>query len=256
VRRVSGHGGVRPTVSHPETDVLQGSTTTMSIDDLANLADALAFALLVTVGGAISWALAHELSRRPVLRREARAALPGAALLAVVLAGGAIRSTVGDAHVVVNAVEGPARTPPAKPVPGSREHPPLALTLRSEGGTQGGPAEPVGADGSVSLSVLGGSGGASGPVGEDLGAGSSPGTDITLGPSPSPVGQPGDPAVDPPDSHDEEEEGAPGSVGEEPPGHEGEEPPGHEGDGPPGHDGEEPVVTPRVSSSRSETPAL
>ena len=201
----------------------------MSIDDLANLADALIFALLVTVGGAISWALAHELSRRPVLRREARDALPGAAVLAVVLGGGAIRSTVGDAHVVVNAVEGPARTPPANPLPRSREHPELTPTPRSEGGTPSGPAEPIGADGSVGLSVLGGSVGAGGPVGDDLGAGTSPGTDITLGPSPSPVGQPGDPAVDPPDSDDEEGEGAPGSVGEEPPGLDGEEPPGHDG---------------------------
>ena len=47
----------------------------MSIDDLANLADALTFALLVTVGGLIAWATIRATSRRPNLRRAMKVGL-------------------------------------------------------------------------------------------------------------------------------------------------------------------------------------
>ena len=51
----------------------------MSIDDLANLADALTFALLVTVGGLIAWATIRATSRRPNLRRAMKRACPAGA---------------------------------------------------------------------------------------------------------------------------------------------------------------------------------
>ena len=59
----------------------------MSLDDLSNLADALTFALLVTVSGLIAWTTIKATSRRPGLLRAPKVSMSVAAILAVALVG-------------------------------------------------------------------------------------------------------------------------------------------------------------------------
>ena len=62
----------------------------MSTDDLSILADALTFALLVTIGGLVVWGVVRATWRRPALRRAMKVCLSAAALVAVGLAGVAL----------------------------------------------------------------------------------------------------------------------------------------------------------------------
>ena len=216
VRKTLTTGVAGPKVHHLPNTILPRSSTTMSIDDLAILADALAFALIVTIGGLTSWALSRELSRRPGLRREVRVALSCAALLAVALAGGAMRPTAGDGvDVVAKAVVGPGGLRATNPSSEPREVPEPIPASPSDDGMPRRLEGSLGTEGAVEHSTLGGGGGSGGP-GEDPSTGPGPGTDTSPSPSPSPT------PVDPPD-------GPPAN----PPG----QPPGLDGGGPPGQDG-------------------
>jgi hypothetical protein len=62
----------------------------MSTEDLSILADALTFALLVTIGGLVVWGVVRATWRRPALRRAMRVCLSAAALGAVGIAGVAL----------------------------------------------------------------------------------------------------------------------------------------------------------------------
>ncbi|MGZ8596505.1 MAG: hypothetical protein ACXWYJ_12655, partial [Actinomycetota bacterium] len=59
----------------------------MSTEDLAILADALTFALIVTIGGLILWAVIRSTWRRPALQRAMKVSVSAAALIAVGIAG-------------------------------------------------------------------------------------------------------------------------------------------------------------------------
>ena len=207
----------------------------MTIDELAILADALAFAMLVTIGGLTSWALSRELSRRPGLRRQVRAALSCAALLAVVLAGVAMRPTAGDGEVVVaKAAVGPGGLRATNLSSESREAPLAVPTSRPEGGILRSFEGSLGTEGAVEHSTLGGGDG-SGGHGDDPSTGPGPGTDTSPDPSPPPstIDPPDGPPADPPG---QDSGGPPGLDGGGPPGQDGEGPPGLDGGGPPGQD--------------------
>jgi hypothetical protein len=194
----------------------------MTIDDLAILADALAFAMLVTIGGLTCWALSKELSRRPGLRRQVRAALSCAALLAVALTGVAMRPTAGDGvdgvDVVAKAVVGTGGLRATNLSSESRQVPVPVPTSPSDGGIPRRLEGSLGTE--VERSTLG-SGDGSGGHGDDPSTGPGPGTDTSPGPSPSPS------PIDPPD-------GNPDDPPDQPPGQDGDGPPGLDGGGPPG----------------------
>jgi hypothetical protein len=65
----------------------------MSTEELAILADALTFALLVTVGGLTVWWVVRLTWRRPALQRVAKVSVSAAALVAVGIAGVAVWPT-------------------------------------------------------------------------------------------------------------------------------------------------------------------
>jgi hypothetical protein len=62
----------------------------MSTEDLSILADALTFALLVTIGGLVVWGVVRATWRRPALRRAMKVCLSAAVLGAVGVAGVAL----------------------------------------------------------------------------------------------------------------------------------------------------------------------
>ena len=225
---------------------------TFSIYDLEILTDAVAFAALVTIGGAVSWLVGRRLSRGHRPLRDARLALASAALIAVGVAGVALRSTVDDAVPV-------AATIAAAPVDG-----------RAEARPSFRPEEPTFAPGNGSSKRPDGSartGDAADPVSADDGArnhaddpGSGSGSDTVAGPpsvgvegpdepADDPPQQPDDPPDDPPDEvptdapdtdTDSDDEGSgQGPDGQGPPGQGGGVPPGQgpDGTGPPGHSG-------------------
>jgi len=223
---------------------------TVSIHDLEILADAMVFAVLVTIGGVISWVFGRELSRRHGLRRDMRVALAGAALIAVGAAGAVIRSSAGDAVPVV------ARVASAPDEDRSANRPALRLDepeSRSDGGTSSRLEGSIGTFDAVGSSPVAGSAGDDGPADDP---GTIPGSDSAPTPPPPPPGDgepsddppDGEPSEDPPDGEPSEDppdgepsdEGPRGPDGEGPPGPDGEGPPGPDGEGPPGIDGEGP----------------
>jgi hypothetical protein len=233
---------------------------TFSIYDLEILTDAVAFAALVTIGGAVSWLVGRRLSRGHRPLRDARLALASAALIAVGVAGVALRSTVDNAVPV-------AATIAAAPVDG-----------RAEARPSFRPEEPTFAPGDGSSKRPDGSAGtgdAADPVSADDGArnhaedpGSGSGSDTVAGPPSVGVEGPDEPADDPPqqpddppdDPTDEVPTDAPdtdtdgddtdtdgdgegsgqGPDGQGPPGQGEGEPQGQgpDGQGPPGHGGD------------------
>ena len=68
----------------------------MSTTDLSILADAVTFAILVAIGGAIAYAVARAAWKRHSLRQTAKVGLSAAALVAVGLAGVAVWPTARD----------------------------------------------------------------------------------------------------------------------------------------------------------------
>jgi hypothetical protein len=230
---------------------------TFSIYDLEILTDAVAFAALVTIGGAVSWLVGRRLSRGHRPLRDARLALASAALIAVGVAGVALRSTVDDAVPV-------AATIAAAPVDGRAEARPSFRpeepTLAPDDGSSRLPdgsartrdtADPVSADDDASA----------GSHADDPGSGS--GSDPVAGPPSVGVEGPDEPPDDPPqqppddppeedptDAPDPDTDGDTDDGGEGPSGQgpDGQGPPGHgeggppgqgpDGQGPPGHSGD------------------
>jgi len=235
---------------------------TISIYDLEILTDAMVFAVLVTIGGVVSWAFGRELSRRYGPRREVRVALAGAALIAVGAAGVAVRSTARDALPIV------ARVASAPVEARATQRPALRLDepeSRSDGGRSSRLEGSIRTDDAVHPVPLTG-GADTGGHGDD--PGTIPGSDIDPSSPPAvgeetsndpPDGEPPDdppqeppddppqePSIDPPQEppddppHEEpSDEGPQGPDGEGPPGQgpDGEGPPGQDGGGPPGQDG-------------------
>ncbi len=125
----------------------------MTTDDLATLADALTFAMLVTVCGLIAGALIRRMSRRPGLRLGVTVGLCSATLLTAALLGLASLptaregvGTVGEAVVV----PGRPRTTPAP------SGPPVAPEPAP--GSPRSPDGPTSVDGHTGPSISGGGG--------------------------------------------------------------------------------------------------
>lgn len=230
---------------------------TISIYDLEILTDAMVFAVLVTIGGVVSWAFGRELSRRYGPRREVRVALAGAALIAVGAAAVAVRSTAGDALPIV------ARVASAHVGDRVAQRPALRLDepeFRSDGGRTSRLDRSISSDDAVDSLPVAGSAAAGGPAADP---GTIPGSHIDPSPPP-PVGEepsdeppveepsadppadepsdepPADEPSDDPPAEEPSDDGPQGPGGEGPPGQgpDGEGPPGQDGGGPPGQDGE------------------
>jgi hypothetical protein len=179
----------------------------MTNTDLSILAEALAFALVITIGGAVLYAVARATLRRTG-RQMLMAGLPVVALIAVALAGTAVwpfaRQSVNEAVGVrlddqgqpIASADGSGLDD--RPTPGSTgssglARPALLFTVASIG-TDGGvePSAPAGRpphDGAVDGGPDGGSDGGSGdgPGGGGSGGG---GTDPSPTVEPSPTDEP------------------------------------------------------------------
>ena len=162
----------------------------MSIDDLAILADALTFALLVTVGGLIAWAAIRATSRRPNLRRAMKVGLSSGALLAIGLAGVAMWPTARErVDSVTNSVVGGEPPSTIDPSVGEPLVAPEPAPTSSQAGTPSRVAGPTGSDGAVDPSTSGNDGSGGGPS-ADPGPGTDPSPDPSPTPSPSPPPSP------------------------------------------------------------------
>jgi hypothetical protein len=229
---------------------LGSQRSNMSTTDLHILADAIAFAFLVAMGGLIVYAVARSSWRRPEVRSLLRLGGPSVALAAVMLVGITawpdLREGVNDAvgvdldqqgEVIVPQEEVVEVAEPPTPARGRSTTGHLALAARE--GT-GDPAQPSGTasigsggGGSDGASGGGSGGGGSGGGGGDGGGGGgggdpSPAVDPSPSVEPSPTGEPSptpepSPTVDP--SPTEDPPGPPGG----PPGPPGD-PPGPPGD--------------------------
>ena len=218
----------------------------MSTTDLHILADGLAFAVLVTMGGLIAYAVARSSWHRHEVRSLLRVGVPSVALAAVMLIGITawpdLREGVNDAvgvdldergEVIVPQEEVVEIAEPPTPALGRSTTGHLAQAARE--GT-GDPVQPsgtasIGSGGGGSDGASGGGGGGGGGGGDDGGGGGGGDPSPTVDPSPSvepsPTGEPSptpepSPTVDP-------------SPTDDPPGPPGD-PPGPPGDppGPPG----------------------
>ncbi len=230
---------------------------TYSIYDLEVRTDAVTFAVLLTIGGAMFWVVGRRLfrGRRPL--RDARLVLVGAALIASGAFGVAFRSTVGGGDAVPVAatiaaapVDGRAGSRPSLRPDEPRFAPDAGSSSRSGGSTRtGDTADPESATGRPGT----------GSPADDPGSGS--GSDTAAGPPQVGVAGPDEPPDDPPpqqpdDPPSEDPTDAPdtdtdgdadddtdgegsgqGPDGQGPPGQGEGGPPGQgpDGQGPPGH---------------------
>ncbi|HJR97471.1 MAG TPA: hypothetical protein VJ979_06160 [Actinomycetota bacterium] len=221
---------------------------TISIYDLEILTDAMVFAVLVTIGGVVSWAFGRELSRRYGPRREVRVALAGAALIAVGAAAVAVRSTAGDALPIVARV---ASAPAGDRV---AQRPALRLDepeSSSDGGRSSRLEGSIPSEDAVDSLPVAGSAAVGAPAADP---GTIPGSHIDPSPPPPvgeepsddpPVGEPSDdppaeePSDDPPAQEPSDDPPTEEPSDDEPQGPDGEGPPGQgpDGEGPPGQDG-------------------
>ena len=187
----------------------------MSLDDLSNLADALTFALLVTVSGLIAWTTIKATSRRPGLLRAPKVSMSVAAILAVALVGVAAWPAARET------------ADPAARTDGGRME--LGTTVAGAQPLLGpAPAQGVRArtlEGSTSTTD------ADVPSSSSVASGE-PGSGSTIHPSADPDHDPQAAPSSLPDSGD-----ASDGLPDAPPGHDDDTPPGHDDDDtPPGHD--------------------
>src|SRR5512134_107771 len=198
----------------------------MSIDDLAILADALTFALFVTVGGLAAWAVYKASSSRPGLRRSMKVGMSVLAILAVAFAGVAGWPAGDGAEVVAGGVDDRVGRSGTVPMSGpvlARETGPSSPSQSVSGTgvqapTRAGEADVANSGGDPAGDPTGG---ATNDHGAQPGAGAQAVSPSSAAPS-APSDGPDGPATDPPGQG-----GGPEEDGEEPSGHDEDPPPGH-----------------------------
>ena len=170
----------------------------MTTDDLSILADALTFALLVTAGGLIMWAVARATWHRRRLNRTAKVGMSTTALVAVGLAGIAMWPAARDG---MNGIPGLGTLNDQAESPGPKASSPDLVPPPPKGRSEPGPEAAPTSTAASSDAPVADTGGGSGPSSGDQ-ATDPPTVPPTVPPvidsTDPPTGPPTDPPTQPP----------------------------------------------------------